>query len=879
MNWQQTQIVMLDGSAALVQFAVNWLLQSALLIAIGLVTARLVASRGSAAQSAVYRTTLAAVLVCPLASFLLSLSGVSGWSLAMPRPWTLEVVEPALITASEPIPQPALPAVADLPAAASLPQTFGQPDRPIPSGEPSVSAEMAEADDHRGEAAAEPPATAERAELPAAPPAATTLLLVHAFGWLAVGLAAVWLLVSSWLLGRLGLAWWQLARLRRAAAPACEATRQACQSVAAELGVAAPPVLRSPYLPSPCLAGLRQPVVLLPEVDLSLSLRDVLIHELAHLLRRDCQWSLLRHLALSLFFFQPLLWKLSRRLETAAEEVCDDYVVALGGDRNQYAHRLVDIAELCTAPMASAGVGIVSLRSILAQRVRRIMDTSRTLSTRVGNLLLVLVLIGGLVGTVVVGLFGVDAHGPAAQAAAAADKSADADPTPEPAAAADDAPITIRGRVLDAAGKPVAGATVCVVRQRFKFESAFRPLSETSSDQEGRFEISYRKSQIQGDISKAEQWKTVTVSAFKPGYGPGWALINRVPQGEPAELRLPADDLAITGRLVDLEGRPLAGVKVECGTLQGPAQDDLTPWIEAVKRGETTSWQHLRLPLISEGTGLAPDLVTDADGRFRLTGVGRERTVELIFQGPSIARTRIIALTRPMPSTAQMTSASGAGELLPVLGADFQFALPPTRVIEGVVRDAKTGEALAGVGVQSWRFANSRRDGDRSIHTVSDAQGRFRLVGMPKGAGNRIVAIPNDEQPYLMRTADVPDEPGLEPAKVEFQLHRGIWISGRVTDRVTGKPVPGAELHYLPFRFERICSRDARVSAGWDWLRRRQAFREPLPDSRRWHLSFGRPAGSGDRGSIGWHRFVLAGPGCERRSRRKGCAGKFCHVP
>ena len=153
-----------------------------------------------------------------------------------------------------------------------------------------------------------------------------------------------------------------------------------------------------------------------------------------------------------------------------------------------------------------------------------------------------------------------------------------------------------------------------------------------------------------------------------------------------------------------------------------------------------------------------------------------------------------------MPSTAQMTTTSGAGEQLPVLGADFQFALPPTRVIEGVVRDAKTGKALAGVGVESWRFAKGRRDGDRSIHTVSDAQGRFRLVGMPKGAGNRIVAIPNDEQPYLMRTADVPDEPGLEPAKVEFQLHRGIWITGRVTDRVTGGPVPGAELHYLPFR-------------------------------------------------------------------------------
>ena len=40
---------------------------------------------------------------------------------------------------------------------------------------------------------------------------------------------------------------------------------------------------------------------------------------------------------------QPLLWVLARRMEAAAEEVCDDYEVQYGGDRQQYAHRLVDI--------------------------------------------------------------------------------------------------------------------------------------------------------------------------------------------------------------------------------------------------------------------------------------------------------------------------------------------------------------------------------------------------------------------------------------------------------------------------------------------------------------------------------------------------------
>ncbi len=134
-----------------------------------------------------------------------------------------------------------------------------------------------------------------------------------------------------------------------------------------------------------------------------------------------------------------------------------------------------------------------------------------------------------------------------------------------------------------------------------------------------------------------------------------------------------------------------------------------------------------------------------------------------------------------------------------VVGADFEIALPPTRVIEGVVRDAATGEALSGVSVQSWQFAASHIIGERQIRVTTDEQGHFRLVGMPKSAGNEIVAVPGDEQPYFMRVAQVPDDPGLGPVTVDIPLHRGIWITGRVTDLVSGAPVPRASLYYLPF--------------------------------------------------------------------------------
>jgi hypothetical protein len=63
---------------------------------------------------------------------------------------------------------------------------------------------------------------------------------------------------------------------------------------------------------------------------------------------------------------------------------------------------------------------------------------------------------------------------------------------------------------------------------------------------------------------------------------------------------------------------------------------------------------------------------------------------------------------------------------------------------------------------------------------------------MPKGQGNKIRIVPRGDQPYVSVHALVPDSPGLDPVTVDFELKRGIWIGGRLTDKVTGKPVQGS---------------------------------------------------------------------------------------
>ena len=56
------------------------------------------------------------------------------------------------------------------------------------------------------------------------------------------------------------------------------------------------------------------------------------------------------------------------------------------------------------------------------------------------------------------------------------------------------------------------------------------------------------------------------------------------------------------------------------------------------------------------------------------------------------------------------------------------------------------------------------------LKTKTDEEGRFRLAGMPKGKGNKIIIVPNDEQPYFMQEVEFPDPPGAGPVSRRGRL-------------------------------------------------------------------------------------------------------------
>lgn len=99
----------------------------------------------------------------------------------------------------------------------------------------------------------------------------------------------------------------------------------------------------------PAAIGFFDPIILLPawavrELPAS-ELRTILLHEFAHVERRDSWTNLAQKLIKAIFFFHPAVWWVDQRLCLEREMACDDAVLSATGDPQAYAACLVSLAE------------------------------------------------------------------------------------------------------------------------------------------------------------------------------------------------------------------------------------------------------------------------------------------------------------------------------------------------------------------------------------------------------------------------------------------------------------------------------------------------------------------------------------------------------
>jgi len=317
--------------------------------------------------------------------------------------------------------------------------------------------------------------------------------------------------------------------------------------------------------------------------------------------------------------------------------------------------------------------------------------------------------------------------------------------------------IEYRGEVRSPEGKPVAGAEVRILGAAAG-DSSLVPLRERHrTDAEGGFAF------IAPDGARLE--------ARAEGYAPGRATVDR----EARTSRRVVISLGPAG-----EGQPallsIAGAVVH-GSAEGP------PVAGAVVVAES---RDAELPV-----GQA---VTDAAGRF---------TLRDLTEG----RYRLTASAPGLAPVSRRGIRAGA--------ADVVLALASGGSVAGRVRDRRTGAPVAPFVVTVQHRDGPMRAEPMRTLAVVDAEGRFLVDGLAPGPALVVVASPR-HAPSAGTPVTVPE--GGAPAWAEVELEPGGEVAGTVLDRVTRRPVAGAEVEaegmavgqvgVLPLRLEAVTGAD-----------------------------------------------------------------------
>ena len=326
--------------------------------------------------------------------------------------------------------------------------------------------------------------------------------------------------------------------------------------------------------------------------------------------------------------------------------------------------------------------------------------------------------------------------------------------------------IAIRGQVLDNNGKPLAGAKLFVRRP-----IPPQPLSEAdldsvgTADAEGRFNLTINP--------PSDNLQVSYLAAYLAGFGIDWANLSEHEPSKEVTLRLPKD-VPISGRVVNTKGKPLARVSVSVAAVTVPNDDKLEKyligWSSTIPYAVTIPPKRIFGPL----DGITGAVITDQEGRFTLHGCGAERMVLLTISGAGVARSTPHVFTRPgfdpkpynnLLSKKEQENSRALRGILGLYAPSFTFIAEAGRTVEGVVKDAALGKPVSGCNLYAQ---TGWSDG---VGVLSDANGKYRLEGLPKNSrGYHVSVSPPKNTLYMNRVAIGADTAGLGPVKLDIEL-------------------------------------------------------------------------------------------------------------
>jgi beta-lactamase regulating signal transducer with metallopeptidase domain len=209
--------------------------------------------------------------------------------------------------------------------------------------------------------------------------------------WIAYGAAAMWLLVVLAGAARFVAGAFVLARLKRDALPLAPERRAALplwRTHASAAGARHARLCVSDRVEVPVAVGLFDGMIVVPQHVLDdFEPSDVdrfVLHELAHLERRDDWTAVVQRLIQIAMFFNPAVHVIARRLDLEREIACDDRVVTATSDVRSYAVGLTRMAESTAWPHRGiAAPAIFVTRRQLSLRVEELLTRRSAVARRV----------------------------------------------------------------------------------------------------------------------------------------------------------------------------------------------------------------------------------------------------------------------------------------------------------------------------------------------------------------------------------------------------------------------------------------------------------------------------------------------------------------